>query len=180
MNAAISVKSPFSHNALFGLIETSFGVISFPLLLTPCIRPESLSGLQLWSAPAHRSMPKRRHDLLGRPREANPFAREPENFAESAGDLVDAFSEILCNVKLSGAVFFSAEFSAPWGVSMPASSIMAARLAPGANHIVLYHLLIEGQSVVEMLDGQEIGLEPGDIVIFPHEDAHHMSSGKDA
>ena len=93
---------------------------------------------------------------------------------------MDAFSEILSNVKLSGAVFFSAEFSAPWGFSMPASSIMAARLAPGANHIVLYHLLIEGQSVVEMLDGQEIGLEPGDIVIFPHGDAHHMSSGKDA
>ena len=79
---------------------------------------------------------------------------------------MDAFSEILSGVRLSGAVFFSAEFSAPWGFSMPASSIMAARLAPGANHIVLYHLLIEGQSVVEMLDGQEIGLEPGDSLSF--------------
>jgi hypothetical protein len=28
---------------------------------------------------------------------------------------VDAFSEILSGVKLNGAVFFSAEFSAPWG-----------------------------------------------------------------
>jgi AraC-like DNA-binding protein len=93
---------------------------------------------------------------------------------------MDAFSEILSGVKLSGAVFFAAEFSAPWGFSMPASSIMAARLAPGTDHLVLYHLLIEGRSVVEMLDGLQIGLEPGDIVIFPHGDAHHMSSGKDA
>jgi len=93
---------------------------------------------------------------------------------------MDAFSEILSGVKLSGAVFFAAEFSAPWGLSMPASDVMTARLAPGASHIVLYHLLIEGQSVVEMLDGHQIDLEPGDIVIFPHGDAHHMSSGRDA
>jgi len=93
---------------------------------------------------------------------------------------MDAFSEILSGVKLSGAVFFAAEFSAPWGLTMPASSIMSARLAAGVGHMVLYHLLIDGRSVVEMLDGQQISLEPGDIVIFPHGEAHHMSSGKDA
>jgi len=93
---------------------------------------------------------------------------------------MDAFSEILSGVKLRGAVFFAAEFSAPWGVTMPESSVMSARLAPGASHIVLYHLLMQGRSVVQMLDGQKIGLEPGDVVVFPRGDAHHMSSGKDA
>ncbi len=91
---------------------------------------------------------------------------------------MDAFSEILSGVRLKGAVFFAAEFSAPWGFSMPASGIMTARLAPGASHIVLYHLLIEGRSITEMPDGQKIELGPGDIVIFPHGDPHHMSSGK--
>lgn len=93
---------------------------------------------------------------------------------------MDAFSDILSGVKLIGAVFFAAEFSAPWGFTMPSSCVMAARLARSASHIVLYHLLIEGRSVVEMLDGKQIGLEPGDIVVFPHGDAHHMSSGKGA
>src|SRR5215469_10752074 len=102
-------------------------------------------------------MPERRHHLLGRPRHADSFAQEPENFAESPKGLMDAFSEILSGVKLSGAVFFAAEFSAPWGFSMPASNIMAPRLAPGASHIVLYHLLIDGRSFVEMLDGLQIG-----------------------
>jgi AraC-like DNA-binding protein len=125
-------------------------------------------------------MPERRHVLLALPEEADCFAREPANFAESPEDLMDAFSEILSGVKLSGAVFFAAEFSAPWGFTMPASTVMAARLAPGAGHLVLYHLLIDGRSVVEMLDGQQIALEPGDIIIFPHGDSHHMSSGKGA
>ncbi|HEY7291800.1 MAG TPA: AraC family transcriptional regulator [Vicinamibacterales bacterium] len=93
---------------------------------------------------------------------------------------MDAFSEILTGVKLSGAVFFTAEFSAPWGFSAPASKVLAATVAPDAAHLVLYHLLIDGGAVVEMEDGHCVPLGPGDIVIFPHGDPHHMSSGKDA
>ena len=93
---------------------------------------------------------------------------------------MDAFSEILSGVKLNGAVFFTAEFSAPWGFSAPASNVMAAMIAPGAAHLVLYHLVIEGGAVVELPDGQSIELKPGDVVIFPHGDPHHMSSGKGA
>ena len=93
---------------------------------------------------------------------------------------MDAFSQILSGVKLSGAMFFTAEFSAPWGVAIPASSVMTAKLAPGASHMILFHFLIDGRSVVSVSDGQQVELEPGDIVIFPNGDAHHMSSGKDA
>jgi AraC-like DNA-binding protein len=93
---------------------------------------------------------------------------------------MDAFSEILSGVKLNGAVFFTAEFSAPWGLSTPTSKVMVERVAPGAAHLLLYHLVIEGSAVVEMEDGQSVALAPGDVVIFPHGDPHHMSSGKGA
>jgi hypothetical protein len=93
---------------------------------------------------------------------------------------MDAFSEILSGVKLSGAVFFSAEFSAPWGLSAPAGKVVAEQVAPGAAHVVLYHLLIDGTAFIEMEDGQSVALVPGDVVIFPHGDSHHMSSGKAA
>src|SRR5579859_7045867 len=93
---------------------------------------------------------------------------------------MDAFSEILSGVKMHGAVFFTAEFSAPWGLSMPAANVMAAKLAPGAAHLVTYHLVVEGGAVIELADGRSIEFTPGDIVIFPHGDSHHMSSGKGA
>lgn len=97
---------------------------------------------------------------------------------------MDAFSEILSGVKLNGAMFFSAEFSAPWGFSTTPtntpSNVVAAAFAPGAEHMVLYHLVIEGGALVELLDGQTMQLKAGDVVIFPHGDAHHMSSGKEA
>ena len=93
---------------------------------------------------------------------------------------MDAFSEILSGVKLNGAVFFSAEFSAPWGFSAPASSRLAADLDLGAAHVVLYHFVIDGGAVVDLADGPSVELTPGDVVIFPHGDPHHMSSGKGA
>ena len=91
---------------------------------------------------------------------------------------MDAFSEILSGVKLNGAVFFTAEFSSPWGFTTPASTVMTEKVAPGAPHLVLYHLLIDGSGYVEMEDGQSVVLAPGDVVIFPHGDPHLMSSGK--
>src|SRR5262245_26257540 len=93
---------------------------------------------------------------------------------------MDAFSEILSGVKLRGAVFFAAEFSAPWGFSAPASKVVAATVAPGAAHLVLYHLLVDGGAFIQMEDGQSASLVPGDVVIFPHGDPHRMSSGNDA
>jgi len=93
---------------------------------------------------------------------------------------MDAFSEILSGLKLTGAVFFTADFSAPWGVSTPASNRITETIAPGVEYLVLYHLITEGRAVVEMLDGQITNLMPGDVVIFPHGDAHHISSGSDA
>jgi AraC-like DNA-binding protein len=93
---------------------------------------------------------------------------------------MDAFSQILSGVKLNGAVFFTAEFTAPWGFSTPASNMMAPKIAPGAEHLVLYHLVIEGGAVIELTDGQCTELRPGDVVIFPHGDPHHMSSGNGA
>jgi AraC-like DNA-binding protein len=93
---------------------------------------------------------------------------------------MDAFSQILSGVKLNGAVFFSAEFSAPWGFTTPASNTMVDVLAPGAAQLVLYHFVIDGGAFVQLGDGPAIELKPGDVVIFPHGDPHHMTSAKGA
>jgi AraC-like DNA-binding protein len=91
---------------------------------------------------------------------------------------MDAFSEILSGVKLSGALFFSAEFSAPWCFASPASNTLAPLLAPGAPHLVIYHFVIDGAAFVELSDGQSIELGPGDIVVLPHGDPHLMTSAR--
>lgn len=90
---------------------------------------------------------------------------------------MDAFSEVLSGVRLSGALFFNAEFSAPWRLSTPHSGALASRLAPGARHLVIYHFVVEGSARAQVEGGQDVELSPGDIVVFAHGDPHLLSSG---
>jgi len=91
---------------------------------------------------------------------------------------MDAFSEILGGVALKGALFFSAEFSAPWGFSSPPSRNLAPVLAPGAPHLVIYHFVIEGSGFIHLEDGSKLQLEAGDVIVLPHGDAHGMYSAE--
>jgi hypothetical protein len=88
---------------------------------------------------------------------------------------MDAFSEVLSGVRLKGAMFFSAEFSAPWRLSTPHSRTLASTLAPGAQHLVIYHLVVDGSARARLEGGPDVELSPGDIVVFPHGDPHHLS-----
>ena len=45
---------------------------------------------------------------------------------------------------------------------------------------MLYHVVIDGGTVVELADGPNFELEPGDVVAFPHGDPYIMSSSRAA
>jgi AraC-like DNA-binding protein len=46
------------------------------------------------------------------------------------------------------------------------------------KHIIIYHLLIEGRAQTAVVDDdRQIDLVPGDIVVYPHGDAHTISNG---
>ena len=92
---------------------------------------------------------------------------------------MDALSEILQAVKLEGAIFFNAEFSAPWGFRSPPSCEVAAFLGKAPRHVIIYHLLTHGRARVNIENSAEaVDLVPGDIVIFPHGDPHLMFNGR--
>jgi len=90
---------------------------------------------------------------------------------------MDVLSEVLKVVKLEGAVYYNGEFSAPWSFRSPASHRLAPYLAPGAGHVIIYHLFIEGRGYAEIKNGPRVTLEPGDIVVFPHGDPHLIGNG---
>lgn len=90
---------------------------------------------------------------------------------------MDALSEVLKIVKLRGALFFNAEFSAPWCVATSQSTRIAPLLCPGAGHVIIYHYLTDGRAYARLSDGSHRDLGPGDVVIFPHGDAHSLGNG---
>ncbi|MCZ7657837.1 MAG: cupin domain-containing protein [Xanthobacteraceae bacterium] len=62
---------------------------------------------------------------------------------------MDALSEALRAVHMTGAIFYHAECTAPWGFRVPPLETVAHLLAPGTERLVSYHLLTEGQALVE-------------------------------
>jgi AraC-like DNA-binding protein len=91
---------------------------------------------------------------------------------------MDVLSEVLKVVKLQGALFFNGEFSSPWSFCSPASRELAPYVATAAKHVVVYHLLTEGHASARLVDGECLALDAGDIVIFPHGDAHILEHGR--
>jgi AraC-like DNA-binding protein len=90
---------------------------------------------------------------------------------------MDVLSEVLRVVRLEGALFFNAEFSAPWCISAAQSAAFAPYLSPGARHLIFFHFLTEGRAYARLPEGQREELTAGDIVILPHGDAHLLGNG---
>lgn len=89
---------------------------------------------------------------------------------------MDALSEILRGVVLKGALYFNAEFSAPWGFRTPATAELVQVLTPGAPHLLIYHFLVEGSGVLRLEGDLEIALTAGDVIVVTHGDPHEMCS----
>ena len=89
---------------------------------------------------------------------------------------MDALSETLRVVRLVGAIFINARFTAPWCYQSPRADTAAPFLEPGAERVVIFHLITEGECFVELGDEPPLRLVAGDAVIFPQGDAHRMTS----
>lgn len=89
---------------------------------------------------------------------------------------MDALSEALNAVHMTGAIFYYAECTSPWGFAVPALHRVAHMLAPGTERLVPYHLVSEGTALLKF-DTFQLELEAGDVLIIPHGDAHEVSNG---
>ena len=93
---------------------------------------------------------------------------------------MDALSEALNSVRMTGAIFFDAICTAPWGFAVPRMDQAAPILSPGTERLVGYHLITEGRAVVRLEGEPEVPIEAGEIVIVPHGDPHTVSNGAPA
>ncbi|MBL8413270.1 MAG: AraC family transcriptional regulator [Propionivibrio sp.] len=88
----------------------------------------------------------------------------------------DTLSDVLRLVRLRGAVFYHVSFGHEWAVEAPTAKEIADAVIPGAEHVIEYHVLTKGRGWAAILGEPPVMLESGDIVMFPHGDAHVLSS----
>jgi AraC-like DNA-binding protein len=92
------------------------------------------------------------------------------------GPSADTLSDVLEAVRLTGALFFVVDASAPWVAAAPSTSVLAPAILPRAQHVVSYHVLTEGSCWCEMEGLPPVQVDAGDILIIPHGDAYALAS----
>jgi AraC-like DNA-binding protein len=89
---------------------------------------------------------------------------------------MDALSDVLRVVRMKGGVFLHAEFSAPWCISSQVGPEDCRSLLDGADHLVLYHYVIEGRLTAQIRGGKSVELGPGEVFILPDNHEHLLGS----
>ncbi|MDB5936281.1 MAG: araC [Massilia sp.] len=88
----------------------------------------------------------------------------------------DTLSDVLRGVRLRGAMFFYVSGCSDWVAEAPSSKEIAPLLMHGVEHVMEYHAVAQGSCWAGIPGGPAVQLFAGDAVMFPHGDAHVVSS----
>ena len=85
--------------------------------------------------------------------------------------MTDALGSVLDQLRLDGALFFRSELTEPFAFeSTPCE--LADALHPGAERLVLFHIVARGSCWVTSTDGVRHVAAEGDVIVLPYGDRH--------
>jgi AraC-like DNA-binding protein len=88
----------------------------------------------------------------------------------------DILSDVLRKVRLRGAVYYYVCGHSSWAAEAPASREIAAAVMPDSEHVMEYHVLMQGTCWGAIVGEPPVRVAAGDIVLFPQGDPHVLSS----
>lgn len=91
---------------------------------------------------------------------------------------MDPLSDVLRVVRLDGAFFYRVEAGESWSVESVAARELLPRIMPAAEHLISYHILTDGSCYGGLVGEEPTEFTAGDIIVFPHGDAHVMTSAR--
>lgn len=89
----------------------------------------------------------------------------PRPDAEDWAATTDPLGEALHFLRMSGTFYARSEFTAPWGLAIPAF-----------HNSMVFHVVTEGQCWVEAQDADPHLLQAGDLALLPHGQGHVLVS----
>jgi AraC-like DNA-binding protein len=77
-------------------------------------------------------------------------------------------------LRLEGAIFFRSELTDPFSIDSTPNRV-AHQIHPGAERVVLFHIVHRGRCWVSGADGVRSIAEAGDVIVVPYGDDHRIS-----
>jgi AraC-like DNA-binding protein len=89
----------------------------------------------------------------------------------------DTLSDVLKTVRMTGAVFFNVTARTPWVAEQCSREMVVPFLLPGADHVIPYHIVVEGSCFACILgEDDPVEVKEGEVIVFTRGDPHVMSS----
>ena len=82
--------------------------------------------------------------------------------------------DALERLHLEGAIYLRAEYSERWALADQGGPMFAAMMHPGAERLVLFHVVASGRCWVSTPDGDRTWASAGDVIVLPYGDAFLM------
>jgi AraC-like DNA-binding protein len=96
-----------------------------------------------------------------------------------AGGVPAALTTALDQLRLDGALFFRSEFTEGFAFqSVP--NQLAGQLHPGAERVIIFHIVAKGSCWVEAEGGTRHVARQGDVIVVPYGDAHTIGGAEPA
>jgi len=89
---------------------------------------------------------------------------------------MDALSDLLRVVRLSGGVFLEAEFSAPWSITAQVGPEDCRSVLADPARLISFHYVISGKLLLQIDRDPPVEVRGGSIVLLPRNDAHTLAS----
>jgi AraC-like DNA-binding protein len=86
----------------------------------------------------------------------------------------------LAQLRLQGAIFLRGEYTEAWAYdSLPPKDALAV-LAPGAERMLLFHVIASGKAWIETYESERHWASEGDVIVLPYGDGHRMGGSEPA
>jgi AraC-like DNA-binding protein len=89
---------------------------------------------------------------------------------------MDALSDVLRAVRLTGGVFLDAQFTAPWCVTAKVGPEDCRPFLATPRHVIAYHYVSFGRLFLQVDGERPVEVQAGEIVLLPRNDAHVLGS----
>jgi AraC-like DNA-binding protein len=87
---------------------------------------------------------------------------------------VEPLNEALERLRLEGAIYLRAEYTERWALADQGGPMFAAMMHPGAERLILFHVVASGRCFVSCADGERYWASAGEVIVLPYGDAFLM------
>jgi AraC-like DNA-binding protein len=94
--------------------------------------------------------------------------------SEPTGAAHEPLDEALERLHLEGAIYLRAEYTERWALGDQGGPMFAAMMHPGAERLILFHVVASGRCFVSCADGERHWANAGEVIVLPYGDAFLM------